>query len=662
MIQLLAKVGFTIPNPGALYNVTTTYAAFKGGLSCGLISAAFTIINALIFFSIPGHLFHYTPENLKRNLITILTSPVLAIMVGSLKQREERLVRSHAQAMAYEQSEAEIRKLNAQLEIRVAKRTAQLKAINKQLEQAWSALAQSEERYRFLGESVPEIIWTANPDGWTDYFNQRWVNYTGMTLTQSQGWDWKLVVHPDDWQRCVEIWTNSLQTGQAYEIEYRFKRASDGVYRWHLGRALPMRDASGKIIKWFGSCTDIDDQKRAEAALQKQAEQLTQTNRMKDEFLAVLSHELRSPLNAILGWLVILRTRKLDAARTAQAMETIERNARTQAQLVEDLLDVSRIIQGQMRLKVEAVDLIYVIKAAIDTTRTAAEAKNIEVRSLLEEDAEHVIGDRVRLQQIVWNLLSNAIKFTPEQGSVKIQLERVESHVQITVTDTGIGISPEFLPYVFDRFRQADSSTTRSHSGLGLGLAIVRHLVELHGGTVSASSLGVGQGATFSVKLSKHQVPQAKQNLKLVQDTPKSKKSCNCGQELENLRILVVDDEADARELVAQVLEGCGALVTTVDDGNAAIAALIEQSDLKSFDVLISDIGMPQENGYALLHRVRALEPRQGGRIPAVALTAYAKTEDRLAALQAGFQFHVTKPVEPAELIAVITELAGKTG
>lgn len=662
MIQLLAKISFTIPNPGALYNVTTAYAAFKGGLSCGLISATFTIINALFFFSIPGHLFHYTPENLKRILITIVTSPVLALMVGNLKQREERLAKSQAQAIAYEQSDAEIRKLNAQLEMRVAERTAQLEAINQQLEAAWSELAQSEQRYRFLGETIPEIIWTANPDGWTDYFNQRWVNYTGMTLEQTQGWGWSPVLHPDDLQRCIEVWTASLQTGQPYKIEYRFKRASDGVYRWHLGRALPMRDASGKIIKWFGTCTDIDDQKRAEAALQKQAEQLTQTNRMKDEFLAVLSHELRSPLNAILGWLVLLRTRKLDAARTAQAMETIERNARAQAQLVEDLLDVSRIIQGQMRLKVEAVDLVSVIKAAIDTTRTAAEAKNICVRSLLEKEAGHVFGDPVRLQQIVWNLLSNAIKFTPEQGSVQIQLECVEPHVMITVTDTGTGISPEFLPYVFDRFRQADSSTTRSHSGLGLGLAIVRHLVELHGGTVSASSNGVGLGATFSVKLPKNKVSKETQRLEAVRDTPSRKISCNCGQELENLRILVVDDEADARELISQVLFGCGALVRAVDDGNAAIAALIEQSYLNGFDVLISDIGMPQENGYALLRRVRALEPRQGGRIPAVALTAYAKTEDRLAALQAGFQFHVTKPVEPAELIAVITEIAGKAG
>ena len=382
-------------------------------------------------------------------------------------------------------------------------------------------------------------------------------------------------------------------------------------------------------------------------------------NRLKDEFLATLSHELRSPLNAMLGWLSLLRTRTFDAATTTRALETIERNARTQAQLIEDLLDISRIIQGQLRLNVRPVELVPVIEAAIDTVRLAAEAKHIRLQFSLDS-AGLVAGDADRLQQIVWNLLTNAVKFTPKGGDVQIRLERVNSHIEMTVTDTGQGIHPDFLPFVFDRFRQADSSITRSFNGLGLGLAIVRHLVELHGGTVQAESPGEGLGATFTVKLPLMAVsPKAKESER-VYPIVGNRNSFENSPSLEGLRILIVDDEIDARELLIQLLQECGVQVVAVATADEALKVLNQQAS--RLDVLVSDIGMPHEDGYTLLRRVRRLAPENGGRIPAVALTAYARTEDRTAALLAGFQSHVAKPVELAELISVIANLAGRKG
>ncbi len=342
------------------------------------------------------------------------------------------------------------------------------------------------------------------------------------------------------------------------------------------------------------------------------------------------------------------------------ALETIERNARSQVQLIDDLLDVSRIIMGKIRLNVHAVELLPVIESAMDTVRPAADAKNIRLQLVLDPAAGPVLGDSERLQQIVWNLLSNAIKFTPKGGRVQVGLKRINSHVEIVVTDTGKGISAEFLPYVFDRFRQADSSITRSFNGLGLGLAIVRQLVELHGGTVHAESSGEDQGATFTVKLPLMAVSPKPSGLEQVHPTMGGSVLFDCSPRLDGLRVLVVDDEADTRALLIYALEASGAEVVAVASADEAISTLTKS--LIPMDVLISDIGMPDEDGYTLLRRVRALEKERGGKIPAVALTAYARTEDRRAALLAGFQFHIAKPVEPAELIAVIANLAGRTG
>lgn len=381
-------------------------------------------------------------------------------------------------------------------------------------------------------------------------------------------------------------------------------------------------------------------------------------NRLKDEFLSTVSHELRTPLNAILGWSQLLRTTQLDDARRHRALETIERNARSQAQLIDDLLDISRIISGKICLNVQAVDLSPVIESAIETVRPAADAKMIRLQSVLDPAAGPVLGDTERLQQIVWNLLSNAVKFTPKGRRVQVCLQRVNSHVEIIVADNGQGISAEFLPHVFERFRQADNSITRSFGGLGLGLAIVRQLVELHGGTVHAESLGEGQGATFTVKLPLMSVGPAAIEPERVHPVVGGSVSFDCSFQLDGLRILIVDDDPDIRDLLAYTLEVCGAEVIAVASAKEAISTLTQSSP--PLNILISDIGMPDEDGYSLLRRVRALEPEDRSRIPAIALTAYARTQDRTAALLAGFQSHIAKPVEPAELIAAIVNLAGR--
>ena len=402
------------------------------------------------------------------------------------------------------------------------------------------------------------------------------------------------------------------------------------------------------------------EEERAKLLVREQQarQEAEEANRLKDEFLATLSHELRTPMTAIIGWSHLLHTRTLDDEATSRALETIRRNARSQLQLIDDLLDVSRIITGKLRLDVHLVELPTVIEAAVDAVRPAAEAKEIRLEVRLDPSAPPVSGDANRLQQVVWNLLTNAVKFTPRGGHVQVRLEQVNSHVEITVTDTGKGIRPEFLPHVFDRFRQADASITREHSGLGIGLAIVRHLVELHGGTVRAESAGEGQGSSFIVSLPFMAARRELTKAEIVHPKVESHALLECPPSLNGLRVLVVDDEADTRDLVRVVLGQCGSEVTTLASAAEALKALEESKP----DVLISDIGMPEEDGYSLIRKVRDLEFKRGGRIPAIALTAYARGEDRLRALTAGFQVHMPKPIEPVELIAVVASLAGRTG
>jgi PAS domain S-box-containing protein len=765
-----------------------------------------------------------------------------------------------------------------------------------QLVREQEARAQAEEaqqRYLSLAEAIPQMVWTAQPNGAVDYYNQRWFDYTGTTLEQAQGWGWQPVLHPDDLQASVDGWNNAVDTGETYEAECRFKRASDGVYRWHLVRALPLRDRNGWVVKWFGTCTDIDDRKRAEEARQFLSEagvvlsdsldyqatlerlvhlavphladwcavhtvepdgsirqravahldsskvdlawqverrypfdpkvprglanvlhtgeaelvpeipdellvaiacdsehlkilrkadfksymclpliargrilgaiafitaesgrhynqadlslaselahraalavdnarlyhEAQEANRMKDQFLAIVSHELRTPINAVLGWAQLLRSRKFDEKRTAQALETIERNAKAQTQLIESLLDVSRMIRGNLPLNLLAVDMVPVIQTSITSVLATAQTREIQVETVLDPSGGRVQGDPVRLQQVMSNLLSNALKFTPNGGRVTVRLSIVmgngssimanpeESHqlpitnyqlaitnyAQIQISDTGLGISPEFLPHVFDLFRQADSTTTRSHGGLGLGLAIVRYLVELHGGTVSAESPGEGLGATFTVRLplletqvgqktsavlaQRHFVPtegedanqERKNSSSSSLPSPQSsvlspessssssllspqpsvlspQSSSSSLSPLSGLHLLLVEDDADIREVVVTTLEEAGAKVRAVASVPEALKAL----DRELPDLLISDIGMPLEDGYGLIRQLRNREAERGGKIPAIALTAYATEEDQQQALATGYQRHLSKPVETAELVAVVANL-----
>ena len=373
-------------------------------------------------------------------------------------------------------------------------------------------------------------------------------------------------------------------------------------------------------------------------------------NCIKDEFLATLSHELRTPLTSLLGWACLLRGSPVDEPLHAKGMEAIERNAKIQVQLIDDLLDVSRIISGKLNLEVAPLEVSSSVEAAIAVVRPAANAKGIQLE-YKRDPSIAISGDPNRLQQVVWNLLSNAVKFTPEGGYIEVRVERVDSHVRITVADTGQGISAEFLPHVFDRFRQADSSTTRMYGGLGLGLAIVRHLVELHGGTVRAESPGEGMGATFSAIFP------------LLPDLPQREDVRRSGSRripslaaLDGLRVLVVDDEADARQIVSTVIERTGAEVKTCASAREAFQLLQQWHP----DVLMSDIAMPGEDGYSFINKVRSLPVEQGGDTPAAAFTAYAREEDRTRALDAGFQMHIAKPVSSSTLVAMIARLAGR--
>jgi PAS domain S-box-containing protein len=438
-----------------------------------------------------------------------------------------------------------------------------------------------------------------------------------------------------------------------------FGHPDEGVFTEREARIVEGLAAQASVAMDNARLFEAVQRARAEAeqaAAEKERlyREARESSRLKDEFLATVSHELRTPLTAILGWAHMLRTGQFDGNSALRAFETIERNARAQSQLIDDLLDVSSIITGKLRIDVRQVSPDSFVEAAVEAIRPAAEAKGVRVQKIMDTGVVTVSGDPVRLQQVVWNLLANAIKFTPRGGRVQVRLERVDSHIEIAVTDTGAGIAPEFLPHVFDRFRQADQRTTRQHGGMGLGLAIVRHLVELHGGTVSAESAGEGQGSTFRVLLPV--VPVYQMVVESGRVHPAAREtlpSYDCVERLDGVRVLVVDDEPDARELLKVGLGQCGAEVIVA----GSVAEGLEAMRAAAPDLLISDIGMPGEDGYEMIRRVRALPDESGGRVPAIALTAYARVEDRMQALRAGYQMHVPKPVEIAELVAVAASL-----
>ncbi|HMJ56894.1 MAG TPA: ATP-binding protein [Polyangiaceae bacterium] len=378
-------------------------------------------------------------------------------------------------------------------------------------------------------------------------------------------------------------------------------------------------------------------------------------NLMKDEFLATLSHELRTPLSSVLGWVDVLLSKTPETSDARRGLEAIARNARAQAKLIEDLLDMNGIVSGKIRLDVQPIELASIVEAALDSIRPSAEAKTIIVRKTIDPNAAPVFGDRNRIQQVVWNLLTNAVKFTPKGGKIDVLVERVNSHVEITVHDTGMGISSEFLPHVFERFRQADSSSTRKYGGLGLGLSIVKQLVELHGGTVKVESAGEGKGATFVVNLP---VRAIRDRMVASREHPATGRHAIVRApdvSLAGLAVLVIDDEPDARDLVECVLSEARATVFTASSAQEGVALL----RLRRPDVIVCDIGMPERDGYQFIRDVRGLPPTEGGRTPAIALTAFARSEDRTRAMLAGYQVHISKPIEPQELVATIKSQAG---
>ena len=786
------------------------FAGWYGGLGPGLLATALSVPAASYLFMEPFFSLHLPSP---ASVVQIAVFSAIGVFISVLN---EGLHRSRRGAEGRE----------------------------KDLRRAQERAAESEERFRLMADSVPVMIWMAGTDKLCNWFNEAWLDFTGRAMEQELGNGWAEGVHPEDLEKCLEIYTSSFDARREFSMEYRL-RQRDGEYRWLFDHGVPRYGAAGEFEGYIGSCIDVTEMRRSEgelrrlleaqqqdreelahmnrigrilaaeldrdklvqaltdeatravhaqfgsffynvvqegqesymlytlsgvpreafanfpmprntkvfgptfngdgivrsdditldprygqnppyhgkpkghlpvhsylaapvisrsgevlgglffgheetavfgdreeriledlavqaaialdnATLFRQAErareQAEAANRSKDEFLATVSHELRTPLNAILGWAQLLQSDGVSPERQTRGLETIVRNARLQSQLIDDLLDVSRIISGKMRLDVRPADLVPVIDAALEAVRPAAEAKQIALRRVLDPLAGPVVGDPARLQQVVWNLLANAVKFTQKGGAAEVRLERVNSHVEIIVADNGAGISPGFLPHVFDRFRQLDGSTTRQHGGLGLGLAIVRHLVELHGGTVRVKSPGEGRGSTFVVTLPvsvAHMTPA--EGVRIHPRAESGEKDpCATDPELnlQGIRVLVVDDDADARETLREILEHCNGEVLTAGSAEEAIEFLPRWRP----DVLLSDVGMPGEDGYTLIRRVRELPPEDGGRTPAAALTAFARGEDRRRALRSGFQMHISKPVEVRELAAVVASLARGMG
>ena len=512
------------------------------------------------------------------------------------------------------------------------------------------ALKEAEQRFRNMADTAPVLIWMSGTDKLFSYFNRPWIQFTGRTLEQELGKGWTDSVHPEDYDRWFESYASAFDNREELKIEFRLLR-NDGEYRWVFANGVPRYTDDGTFAGYIGTCLDIHERKQAELSEKVAREDAERANRMKDEFLATVSHELRTPLTPILGWAAMLKAGRLNKQQTVHGVEVIEKSARVQSALIEDLLDVSRIITGKLRLDRKPINLVQAVEAAMDSVRPTADAKKIKLELIMDVPARPILGDKNRLQQVFWNLLTNAIKFTPPGGRVEILIEPSGDQVAVSVKDTGEGIDPEFLPHMFERFRQADSSSTRKFGGLGLGLSIVRHLVDAHGGTVWAQSEGKGQGATFTVRL-----PIADSAVLTAESRgvrPLSADSHGRPPQLQGLRVLVVDDEPETREFIAFVLAQWGAEVSSAD----SVRSALNKMDSFHPDILVSDIGMPDEDGFSLIRKLRERDIN----IPAIALTAFARTEDMEKALREGFQKHIAKPVEPEDLVASVADLANKT-
>ncbi len=529
------------------------------------------------------------------------------------------------------------------------------------------AVRESEDRLRLAVESARIGTWDYNPVTGALEWSDRCKAVFGLPPDAEVNYDTFLAgLHPEDRERVHEIVQRALNpaSGGEYDVEYRIIGLGDGIERWVAARGRAFFNAAGRAVRFIGTVLDTTEQMRIGAEreqiliLERAArEEAEAANRMKDEFLATISHELRTPLTSILGWAHLLSNGMLDEAQRRRAVEVIAQSAKSQAELIEEILDVSCIITGKLRLETRPVEIASVFQHAVELVRPGAEAKEIILHTLINMRSGLVIGDANRLQQAISNLLSNGVKFTPQGGRVEARLERADGQVEITVSDTGVGMESEFLPQAFERFRQADGTSTRKYGGLGLGLAIVRHIVELHGGSVSADSLGKGQGATFKIALPlapQFVHPTSAEGLKEREGQTEQEREPekNCLR-LDGVYVLLVDDNQVTLDLLYYILSDCGAEVITA----ASAGEALEKIDRRRPDVLISDIAMPGKDGYELIRELRSREPEHGGRIPAVAITAYTKADARVHALAAGFQSHVPKPVDPDELIAVVAGL-----
>ncbi|WP_414513902.1 ATP-binding protein [Nostoc sp. PCC 9305] len=629
-----------------LFLAAVMVSSWYGGLNPGLLATFLSAIVCAYFLLLPFHSLAVTGFSVIGLVQFVLVAVLITLLNTALRE-----ARSQAQKNA-----------------RAAQQNYE------SLRQIQDTLRQSEERYRLLIEGVTNYaIFMLDPNGNFTSWNIGAERILGYQEAEIIGQPFERIFSPEAIERGQPQQALTKAVTEGFSKENRLHLRKDSTFFWAHCVITPLRDENGNLRGFSKIMQDITERKQAEEEkeqllLREQAARAVSeaaqsaaeaANRSKDEFLAIVSHELRTPMTAIIGWAGMLQTGALDEAKVTLALEIIERNANLQMQLIEDLLDISRIVRGELSLSIDLVDLVEVITAAIEVVQSLADAKSIQIETILDTSIEKISGDSDRLQQVVLNLLTNAIKFTPNDGRIKVQLSKevgseeefsqpsILNYVQIQVSDTGKGISADFLPHVFERFCQADSSHTRSDKGLGLGLAIARHVVELHGGTIQAQSQGIGQGATFTVKLP---ILEESRGESLSPLSPPSPSSPN---PLTNLRVLVVDDEADVRQWITAVLEESGATVSTFSSTRQALEALEELHP----DVLISDIGMPGEDGYALMRKIREIEAERGGRIPAVALTGYARVEDYKEALAAGFQLHIAKPVRAAELIAVVASL-----
>jgi len=501
-------------------------------------------------------------------------------------------------------------------------------------ERAQEAQRESEGRLRFMAESLPGKIFTATPEGEVDYYNQRWMEYTGLSLEEIKGWGWTRFIHPDDLEENHRLWSHSLATGEPFRIEHRFQ-AADGAYRWHLSRALAMRGEDGEIDLWVGSSTDIDEQKQT-------MQRLADADRHKDEYLAMLAHELRNPLAPIKNAALVLRLVHSDNPTIVRSQEIIERQVDHLAKLVDDLLDLSRIQSGKVTIRKVPMDLTRAITEAVDSCRPMIKAHDHTVTLGIEAAPPlHIDADPTRVDQILLNLIGNAVKYTPSQGHISVEASRENGEAVIRVRDDGIGLAPHMLESVFEVFTQVEQSLDRTKGGLGLGLNLVRELVQLHGGTVEAKSRGLDQGSEFVVRLPALARPD--ERLLAAVEEPEVQGAAK--------RILVVDDDPDNRETMEMCLSMFGHRIELAEDGEEAI-----EKALKSHpDVAFIDIGLPKLNGYEVAQTIRK---RPGGEsIVLIALSGYGRAEDKARALEAGFDAHLTKPVNLETLTKILKQL-----